>query len=210
MDSVASRRLVTNKMCPFAQKAWIALEKTSNEVPYQLEQISLYGPYGKPNWFWELNPQGTVPVLVYRGSDDKENVVTDSDLILTDMEQGKVPGCQSLVLSSLDSTTVERVSEWRKIMNQKVLPLGKKAVFSGSLSPQLQTVLSELDADVVGPFLTGNVFTTADCHAFPFLWRMQQEFDLSDYPNLVQWIHYCADQEPAVRKTVQSAWWWWW
>jgi hypothetical protein len=47
-QSPSSTRFVTNKMCPYAQKVWIALEVV--KAPYDMEEISLYGPDGKPDW----------------------------------------------------------------------------------------------------------------------------------------------------------------
>ena len=44
-QSPASTRFITNKMCPFAQKAYIALEVSN--APYEMEEISLYGAGGK-------------------------------------------------------------------------------------------------------------------------------------------------------------------
>lgn len=84
-DYPAATRLVTHKMCPFAQKAMIALE--CSEQPYELEEICLYGSGGKPSWFLQLNPQGTVPVLVYNGG---SVVLPDSDLILDAIESGSI------------------------------------------------------------------------------------------------------------------------
>lgn len=45
-------RLVTNKRCPFAQKAWIALEEyhQSKANAYELLEVGLYGGNGKPRW----------------------------------------------------------------------------------------------------------------------------------------------------------------
>jgi len=48
----------TPRKCPFAQKAWVALETSGCE--YEMKEISLYGSGGKPDWFWKLNPRGTV------------------------------------------------------------------------------------------------------------------------------------------------------
>lgn len=53
-------RFITNPMCPFAQKVWIAFE--CGNISYQREEISLYGSGGKPDWFWKLNP--VVPFIV--------------------------------------------------------------------------------------------------------------------------------------------------
>ena len=43
MTSPADVMLVTNKMCPFAQKTWICLEekKAAHGVEYKLEEIGL-------------------------------------------------------------------------------------------------------------------------------------------------------------------------
>jgi glutathione S-transferase len=55
----------------------------------------------------------------------------------------------------------------------------------------------------------GDHVTTADCHAFPFLWRIETEFGLADYPKLQSWLDRCS-QQPAFQKTIQPSWWWWW
>jgi len=71
--------LYTNKMCPFAQKAWIALEekKATHGLEFKLEEIGLYGSGGKPDWFLKLNPKGEVPVLKHG-----DKVVVESDEII--------------------------------------------------------------------------------------------------------------------------------
>lgn len=169
-----------------AQKAWIALEAT--ETDYEFKEIGLYGMNGKPGWFMKLNPEGTVPVL----DCGPDGVYADSDLILD-----KVGGEES-----------PKVSEWRTMIN-RMLPVGKMAVQGGS-RPRLMEKLEELDAMVTGPYLCGKDPTMADCHAFPFLWRLGTEFDLDSCPNIQRWLQHCEDNNPAFRKTIQSAWWWWW
>ena len=39
-----STQFITNKRCPFAQKAWIALE--SSDTTYEMKEIGLYGSGG--------------------------------------------------------------------------------------------------------------------------------------------------------------------
>jgi len=201
-------RFITNKMCPFAQKSWVALECA--EVPYRLEEVSLYGAGGKPDWFWELNPAGTVPVLVVStGDGEKQVVLPDSDDIITAIERGEIDGvAPALVAASKDNPQVQ---EWRSLINRKLIPVGKQAVLGGSSNQKtkLNDLLQELEAKVAGPFLVGDSVTTADCHAFPFLWRIEQEFGLADCPALNGWLKRCQ-QEPAFRKTIQRSWWWWW
>lgn len=195
-------RFITNKMCPFAQKVWIALEASG--VKYELREISLYGPNGKPDWFWELNPKGTVPVLDCR---DRTNIWTDSDVIL-DQIPHMIPGGE--VLQPPTPEIELQVKEWRREINH-MLPLGKRAIQqpSGSSRKLLGETLRRLDGMVVGPYLCGDQLTIADCAVFPFLWRLETEDHLSQCPNLKTWLGHCQIN-PAIRKTIESAWWWWW
>lgn len=189
-------------MCPFAQKAWIALE--ASEADYQLEQISLYGAGGKPDWFWELNPQGTVPVLVLGGSDD--TVLPDSDLILNEISQ--VAGGEKLVPTA--GAAIETVAAFRKTLGE-FLPIGKNAVLGGD-KKKMWKKLEELDSVVVGPYVCGEDITVADCAGFPFLWRIENEYgslNKHNCPNLHNWLQACK-ANPSFSKTVQSSWWWWW
>lgn len=180
-----------------AQKAWIALEVSG--ATFELTEIGLYGANGKPDWFWELNPKGTVPVL----DCGDEAVWTDSDLILDRLPQ--MPGGEVLQPSSLEIET--KVKEWRREINH-MLPIAKKAIQGGGQKPLID-ILRRLDGMVQGPYLCGSQVTVADCAAFPFVWRLDTELDM-ECPNLHQWLKHCQDSNPAFRKTVQSAWWWWW
>jgi glutathione S-transferase len=212
-NSPAATRLVTHKSCPFAQKAWIALE--CSKQSYELEEISLYGSGGKPSWFLQLNPSGTVPVLVCNGG-SRQVVLPDSDLILDALECGSISSAiqmqqgsetVNLLLLEHESSLAESVKAWRSFTN-KMLPVGKRAVLSGSTAPLLK-LLRDMDANVVGPYLVGNQITTADCHAFPFLWRIETEFGLAAFPKIQSWLDICS-QQPAFQKTIQTSWWWWW
>ena len=202
-NNKAKLRLITHKMCPFAQKAWLALECAN--LDYELQEISLYGPNGKPDWFWQLNPEGTVPVLV-----QGQQVWPDSDLILQAVAEGQV-GTNPLVVA--DSNKKKRVQSWRKAVNE-LLPVGKQAVLGNAkdqLAQQLQESLERRMPENT-LFLTGDTISVADCHAFPFLWRLDQEFDLRlnlKCPKLAAWVQHCS-QLPSFRTTLQPSWWWWW
>lgn len=203
-QSPSSTRFVTNKRCPFAQKAWIALEVCG--APYEMKEVALYGSNGKPNWFLELNPEGTVPVLeVYGGA----MILPDSDLILTEISNGVVEG--GTILKPDNDETSELVDQWRDNV-AKLLPIGKSLVLNGggSRRAQLFDMLQSLENNVVGPFLCGEKITLADCAAFPFLWRLDQEYGLQDdCPKIGAWLSTCQKMD-AFSKTIQSAWWWWW
>mmetsp|Transcript_26575 Transcript_26575/g.32190 ORF Transcript_26575/g.32190 Transcript_26575/m.32190 type:complete len:237 (+) Transcript_26575:69-779(+) len=202
-SSPPSTRFITNKMCPYAQKAWIALETI--KASYNMEEISLYGANGKPDWFLKLNPEGTVPVL---SCYDGMMVLADSEIILDFIQDGSVEGEDSLCLYPEEDEVKELVLEWRDIIMRKVAPIGKNAVLGGKRK-ELFAALKEIDGKVIGPFLCGEKITVADCAAFPFIWRIDQEFGLDGCDNIKAWLDACMGVD-AFKKTVKSAWWWWW
>ena len=205
-------RLVTNKMCPFAQKAWLALE--CSQIPYQMEELSLYGAGGKPDWFWRLNPAGTVPVLVQELGSNTQ-VWPDSDLILQAIAGGEVIHDKSNNKLQVTERDRQAMDEWRKAIND-MLPIGKKAVLGrGDSSPLAKLLQEKLESKLLKgctDYLVGNSVSIADCHAFPFLWRLDQEFGLAEglnCPKLGDWVDR-RSQQAEFRKTIQTAWWWWW
>jgi glutathione S-transferase len=171
-----------------------------------MQEVALYGPNGKPDWFWDLNPDGTVPVLVCHGG---AVVYPDSDLALDTSEDGSaILGMRLNDRVDLqDKKLKQRIQKWRASVNA-MLPVGKEAVLGGA-KKKLFAMLQEMDGKVIGPYLCGDQVTSADCAAFPFLWRINDEFGLNDYSNLAAWLRHC-NNNLAFSKTVQSAWWWWW
>eukprot|EP00559_Dactyliosolen_fragilissimus_P001352 CAMPEP_0184867768 /NCGR_PEP_ID=MMETSP0580-20130426/27641_1 /TAXON_ID=1118495 /ORGANISM="Dactyliosolen fragilissimus" /LENGTH=234 /DNA_ID=CAMNT_0027368217 /DNA_START=244 /DNA_END=945 /DNA_ORIENTATION=+ len=203
IKSSHQHKFVTNKMCPFAQKAWIALETSS--TPYQMIEISLYGPNGKPDWFLDMNPYGTVPVLSWNDDDQKEKnnpsysspstiILTDSEDILTHLASNLQPlplsssstttptRPQQLLTNPTNPSTQQSIETWRKtILPKQLLPIGKQAVLQKSKQnkQKLMNLLQDINDHHMhpdGPFLCGTEPTVADCAAFPFLWRIDEEF----------------------------------
>ena len=105
-----------------------------------------------------------------------------------------------------------RAAEWRKLISKKLVPVGKSAVLGGSL-PKLRSLLKELNSNVEGPYLVGDKMTVADCCAFPFLWRIDQEFGIGgdeSEENLRAWLDKCTNTESIKRTIPAQGWWWWW
>eukprot|EP00804_Cyclotella_cryptica_P002032 CCRYP_007416-RA/>CCRYP_007416-RA protein AED:0.44 eAED:0.44 QI:0/-1/0/1/-1/1/1/0/222 len=201
-------QFVTNTWCPFAQKAWIALE--ASHCQYKMREVSLYGAGGKPDWFWELNPKGTVPVVVVKEG-DKKIVLDDSEYILEAVMDGRIKGDGRMLIDMERDEEVRQITQWRNIISKQLIPIGKAAVLGGSRT-KLQSLLKELDSMVIGPYLTGEKFTVADAAAFPFFWRLDKEYGLGKdgTQKLHAWLERCL-QDEAVRKTITSqGWWWWW
>jgi len=61
-------RYYSMRFCPFAQRTRLVLEH--KQIPFETVNINLAD---KPSWFWEKNPEGTVPVL-----EKGDHVITDS------------------------------------------------------------------------------------------------------------------------------------
>ena len=185
-----------------AQKVWIALEAAN--APYDMEEISLYGANGKPDWFLKLNKRGTVPVLVCFGGAVR---LCDSDEILDGIGTAVENGSR---LVPTDEADAEKVARFRKSLND-FLPIGKKAVLGGS-KRKMWDKLKELDAMVEGPFVCGDQVTVADCAAFPFLWRIDTELGPVEDEGCMKiraWLDHCKTNK-AFAKTIQGSWWWWW
>lgn len=156
----------------------------------------------------KLNPKGEVPVLVVEGSPIVGSEETVDFLMIKDI---------------VDSEGVERTttaSRWRALINEKLKPVGKRAVFSGGSRADvasLNAVLNELDSclgekagDGDGPFVDGSMFTAADASAFPFLQRIHGEFG---FPAGCAWLetwYASACRRPSVKKTIRKDFWWWW
>ena len=175
--------------------------QTASNTPYTLEEVSLYGGGGKPGWFMKLNPSGTVPVLVV-GDDDESEVYPDSELILDYIKE------KTELHDNGKNIDEDKVTFWRDTISREINPVGKRAVLGGS-QKDLFDLLHRLDDEVVGPYLCGDSITVADCAAFPFLWRINDEFGLEDGSKLKKWLTLCSDTA-CFQKSVQGAWWWWW
>eukprot|EP00466_Bigelowiella_natans_P003359 jgi/Bigna1/142739/aug1.72_g17447 len=184
-------KFVTNKMCPYAQRTWIALEMGS--VPYDLVEVALYGSGGKPDWFWKLNPKGEVPII--QTSDGI--VVADSEKTLDFLAENFAP-----TLKATDDDDAKLAAAWRDVLNSKLRPIAKSAVLGGGergsskKMGQLDKVLEEMNEMVIGPFVIGDSFTVADASALPFFQRLESHYSiLVKYPNLASWYKHVCEQK---------------
>jgi glutathione S-transferase len=175
---------------------------------YKMEEVSLYGPGGKPDWFWKLNPKGEVPVLVV----DSNVIFADSDLILDEIGMVMAnDGSSMLVVPGNNSQELDNKAKAFRSCLREFLPIGKKSVLGGD-KKKMWDKLQELDALIEGPYVAGEELTVADCSGFPFLWRIDQEFggwDDHGCTKIPLWLKHCSKQ-PAFASSVQRSWWWWW
>lgn len=76
-----SLKLISHKLCPYVQRAVIALKEKG--VPFERIDIDLAD---KPDWFLKLSPLGKVPVLVVT-TDEGEVALFESNVICEYIEE---------------------------------------------------------------------------------------------------------------------------
>lgn len=204
--------LYTHRMCPFGQKAHVCLNLVEG-IPFAITEVDLYGGGRSKALLLSLNPAGKVPVLQHGTT-----VVTESECILDYIaESFVVVGGKGL---HADDADAERW--WRTTFNEELLPIGKTSVLGsgGGISEKLRGVLNKCEGRLVAAsdsgsgsnFLAGGPHVSlADVSGFPFLWRLDDEYDLaaSGYPRLATWLQRVQSID-AFRSTVVGSWWWWW
>jgi glutathione S-transferase len=252
-------KFITNRMCPYAQKVWMALEVL--QISYTMVEIPLYGKDGKPDWFLQYNPKGTVPVLVVEESETssafkskdtvviggtgsttssnksvstsnrnhhQERILTNSDEILDFLFHGN-PTFPSRHDDQMNSNNWDR----QQLINQQLLVVGKAVVQHSSNKSNMLALHKVLQAmeeqmsqqqyksnhphpkdkeDVIILPKAATIPSIVDCHTFPFVWRLQLEYEVLNartYPKLYQWYQ-DMERNPAVAITMPSQWWWWW
>jgi glutathione S-transferase len=201
MSSSSRVVFVNHPMCPFAQRTHICLLESG--LAFEEKKIGLYGPGGKPKWFMELNPKGEVPVLA-----TPDGPVVDSELTLDWI----AANCESDSLYPKGKEA--KIDRVRHVVNGKIKVKGKEAVLCGGVKEkrELGEALEELEAEISGPgpYFGGENFCLADVSAFPFLWRINDEFGIpNDCHKLKSWLSICRSL-PSVSATIQASWWWWW
>lgn len=141
-------------------------------------------------------------------------VFADSELILDAVGAGSVgAGNDSTLFLDILSEDEKSCSDyWRQMILAEIIPAGKSAVMGGSVY-KLRSLLKDMNSKVVGPYLVGEKLTLADCAAFPFLWRIDQEFGIGNVDgeeNLRFWLDKCTKTEAIHRTIPTRGWWWWW
>ena len=81
----ASLTLVSHDLCPYVQRAAIAL--TEKGVPFERVVVDLAA---KPDWFRTLSPLGKVPLLRIARTDGPEAVLFESNVICEYIEETQV------------------------------------------------------------------------------------------------------------------------
>eukprot|EP01138_Halocafeteria_seosinensis_P010656 gb/GECG01010881.1/.p1 GENE.gb/GECG01010881.1/~~gb/GECG01010881.1/.p1 ORF type:complete len:247 (+),score=31.97 gb/GECG01010881.1/:1-741(+) len=224
-------RFITNPICPFAHRAWIALEfhAQNNDLKYKTEEVSLKE---KPQWFTDFyhkalghdpNSTGKVPVIEHDG-----NVITESDICANyiDHYASKTSG-KSLVPSDPYEKAVSQVFA-NDACSRMILPFYKllnaetdedKEHWSSKLHEAIRWIndrLQEYHPIQQGEedaFVLGEKLSIGDILVFPWIHRLPvvQHYrgfevpDSDEYSRFNKWVK-AVSNHPATKATLtQSA-----
>ncbi|QOZ56250.1 glutathione S-transferase family protein [Bradyrhizobium sp. CCBAU 53338] len=199
----ASLKLISHKLCPYVQRAVIALKEKG--VPFERVDIDLAN---KPDWFLKISPLGKVPVLVVT-TDKGEVALFESNVICEYIEE-------TLGVTKLHPADALERAEHRAWMEFGSAILGDlwgletatdPATFEGkrqALAAKFARVEAALGP---GPYFAGATLSLVDA-VFAPVFRYFDLFDeltdhgiFRDVPKVRGWRAELA-QRPSVRTAV--------
>ena len=155
--------------CPWCHKAGMALQLKG--LAYDVQLVSLVD---KPAWLLELNPAGTVPVLIADGKP-----IPDSEAILEYAEKLQ-PEPSLLTTSPVRKEVGATVWTSYLALLKNDTPGKKAAVLRSTLDMKLGQIDSHL-AQSGMPFLAADRPTAADCQLLPQLYQIEVSGHLVDF-----------------------------
>jgi glutathione S-transferase len=200
MGMAAALRLISHKLCPYVQRAVIAL--TEKGIPFERVDIDLAN---KPDWFLALSPLGKTPVLLVG-----DVPIFESAVILEYLEETQ-PG----PLHPADPLRRAEHRGWIEFGSAVLNDIAgfyaapDQATFNAKTS-QLEQRFARLEARVAAaPWFDGENFSLVDA-VFGPVFRYFDVFDeiadlgiLADKPKLARWRQTLAAR-PSVRAAVSA------
>ncbi|QWG21419.1 glutathione S-transferase family protein [Bradyrhizobium sediminis] len=194
----APLRLISHKLCPYVQRAVIALTETG--VPFERIDIDLAN---KPDWFLGISPLGKTPVLQVG-----DKAIFESAVILEYLEE-----TQAKPLHPADPLARAEHRGWIEFGSAVLNDIAgfyaapDEATFKAKAA-QLEQKFARLEARVAAaPWFDGENFSLVDA-VFGPVFRYFDVFDdigdfgiLSDKPKLKRWRNSLAAR-PSVRTAV--------
>lgn len=197
-------RIYSMRFCPYAERSRLAA--TFKNIPYEEVNVNLRE---KPEWLFDLNPTGLVPILEYKG-----HVIYESAIINEYLHEA-FPGTESEALLPADPFQRAKIKLFQATIDAKVRHLFQIVTNTGE---KREEALSEWFKDLptfesylsktTGPFFGGAHVGMVDVHIWPFFERLPAfstiaEVDLGpkpdSYPHLTTWIA-AMENTKAVKK----------
>lgn len=198
----AALTLVSHKLCPYVQRAAIALSE--KQVSFERVDIDLGN---KPDWFLAVSPLGKVPVLRVRDGDGASADIFESSVILEYLEETQ-PG------PLFPAHPLERARQraWVEFGSQVLNAISRfysardAAAFEQERG-RLRSMFETIEGEITGPWFSGETFSVVDC-VFAPAFRYFDAFDragdfgiLTEMPAAGAWRKALA-QRASVRTAV--------
>ncbi|MCP4186997.1 MAG: glutathione S-transferase family protein [Gammaproteobacteria bacterium] len=154
--------------CPFAQRAWMALEQKG--IDYEYIEVD---PYDKTDWWLKLS-RGTalVPVLVQANDDEGEITIVESNRILEYLED--LYPEQNPIFADHPNARAEQ-KYWMDHVSNKITPhlyrylKDPQTDTRGKLLDGLMQIVEAMDDK--GPYFNGDKVSAVDIALMPFVYR---------------------------------------
>jgi glutathione S-transferase len=200
MPMDAPLKLISHKLCPYVQRAVIAL--TEKAVAFERIDIDLAS---KPDWFLNVSPLGKTPVLLVG-----DHAIFESAVILEYLEETQA--------SPLHPANALHRAEHRAFIEFGSAVLNDIAGLYSALdeaafkakAAQLEAKFARLEARIVGPWFDGEKFSLVDA-VFGPVFRYFDVFDeigdfgiLDGKPRLASWRENLAAR-PSVKSAVGAS-----
>ena len=200
---VAALKLISHTLCPYVQRAVIAL--TEKGVEFERIDIDLAN---KPDWFAKISPLGKVPLLLV-GGDDGEVALFESNVICEYIEDTQ-GGAKLHPQDPLTRAQHRAWMEFGSTILSEVWGLettGDPAVFESKRKAVAAKFARVEDALGAGPFFAGERFGLVDA-VFAPIFRYFDVFDqltdlsvFADTPKVRGWRKQ-LEKRPSVRSAV--------
>jgi len=198
--AMAPLKLISHKLCPYVQRAVIAL--TEKGVPFERIDIDLSS---KPDWFLKVSPLGKTPVLLVG-----DHAIFESAVILEYLEETQakplhpadpLARAEHRAFIEFGSAALNDIAGFYAAAND--------AAFKAKVT-QLEQRFARLEARVVAtPWFDGEHFSLVDA-VFGPVFRYFDVFDeigefgiLAGKPKLARWRKSLSER-PSVRAAVGS------
>lgn len=194
----------------YTRIARLALEEKS--VPYELEEMEIFGPAGVPAAHLQRHPFGRIPVLTHGDLTLYETAAicryVDEAFTGPPLQPASPAGRARMaqVIGVLDSYAY-RPMVWGVFVQRVRIPLNggaaDEALVASSLA-QARTALGAL-ARIMGrsPWLAGEALSLADLHAYPMLRYFSLAPEgaaaIAENPTLADWIGRLAARASVMR-----------
>jgi glutathione S-transferase len=195
----APLKLISHKLCPYVQRAVIAL--TEKQVAFERIDIDLSN---KPDWFLKVSPLGKTPVLLVG-----DHAIFESAVILEYLEETQAKPLHPE--DALHRAEHRSFVEFGSAVLNDIAGLYTAPDEAGfkTKAAQLKQRFERLETRVIGPWFDGEEFSLVDA-VFGPVFRYFDVFDeigdfgiLSGKPNVARWRLNLATR-PSVKSAVTA------